>query len=213
MQQGGFLDARQKNPVGLGVVVVLHAAVLTAVILSPPEYIRNTMVHLVTYSVPDDPPPPPIERPKADPKPQPKESHVVQREPIVETPLGEGPTIKLTPGPVDPPMPQEKTEPLPLPVPNPVLVSARPDPRAGEMQPPYPSALARAEIEGKAEVRILIGTDGRVKQVELVSTNNQGFFEATKQQALRHWRFVPATRDGVAIESWRTMTVRFQLQA
>ena len=30
-------------------------------------------------------------------------------------------------------------------------------------------------------------------------------------QAVSKWRFLPATRDGEAIESWREMTVRFQL--
>ncbi|OHT17736.1 Gram-negative bacterial tonB protein [Sphingomonas haloaromaticamans] len=73
--------------------------------------------------------------------------------------------------------------------------------------------MARQEIEGVVVVRVLIGADGRVKAVEQVSTTDPAFFEATKRQALRAWRFRPATRDGVAVESWRTMRVKFEMQA
>jgi protein TonB len=95
----------------------------------------------------------------------------------------------------------------------PVFVSATMDPAAaGRFQPEYPASLARAEIEGVVTVRVLIGADGRVKQVDLVSATDPAFFEATRKQALRYWRFRPATSDGTPAESWRTMTVRFRLQ-
>ena len=68
--------------------------------------------------------------------------------------------------------------------------------------------MIRAEMEGFATVRVLIGTDGRVKQVEASDT---AFLDATRKQALSKWRFLPATRDGEPVESWREMTVRFQL--
>ena len=211
--QGGFLEERQKNPVGLGAVIVLHAAVLTAVILAPPEYIPNPWKTITAYPVKEDPPPPPhpvVPKPKSEST---KPESVDQIKRVVDTTAVSDNRVDLTKFAKVDPQQLPKVDPLPLPVPDPVFVSARPDPRAGDMQPPYPSALARAEIEGRTEIRVMIGTDGRVKQVELVSATDPGFFEATKQQALRHWRFVPATRDGVAVESWRTMTVRFQLQA
>ena len=59
---------------------------------------------------------------------------------------------------------------------------------------------------------MVIGTDGKVKQVELVSTDSPGFFEATKRRALSKWRFKPATRGGVAEESWKEMRVRFEIK-
>ena len=64
----------------------------------------------------------------------------------------------------------------------------------------------------RARVRVLIGSDGKVKQVELVSTDSPGFFDATKRRALANWRFKPATRGGVAEESWKEMTVRFEIR-
>jgi len=45
------------------------------------------------------------------------------------------------------------------------------------------------------------------------TATDAAFFEATRTQALRHWRFQPATRDGIPVESWRTMTVKFKLES
>lgn len=99
-----------------------------------------------------------------------------------------------------------------LPPTPPVLVDARVDPRfARDLQPPYPAALMREEVEGTVTVRVRIGTDGRVLALEGVRSDHEGFLAATRAWALRHWRFQPATRDGVPIEAWRTMTVRFTI--
>ena len=37
------------------------------------------------------------------------------------------------------------------------------------------------------------------------------FAKATEKQALKAWRFKPATRDGIAVEDWQTLTVRFDI--
>jgi periplasmic protein TonB len=69
----------------------------------------------------------------------------------------------------------------------------------------------RLEIEGSVTVRVLIGTDGRVRQVQVVRATDPEFAKATERQALRAWRFKPATRDGVPVEDWQTLTVRFDI--
>lgn len=98
------------------------------------------------------------------------------------------------------------------PVDPPVEIGARINMRnPSDLQPSYPLDLIRLGVEGSVTVRVLVGTNGRVKSVEAVRVANQGFLTVTREQALRKWRFSPATRDGVAIESWREMTVRFQL--
>lgn len=94
----------------------------------------------------------------------------------------------------------------------PILVGAVPDPkRLTDFQPSYPSAMIRAQMEGFATVRVHINEAGRVETVELIDTNDSAFWKATREQALKRWRFRPATRDGVAIPSDRVMTVRFRL--
>lgn len=104
---------------------------------------------------------------------------------------------------------------LPLTPPSaPVVVTARLDPRyAARFQPPYPPASERQEEEGVVTVRVRVGTDGRVLSAELkASSGHRRLDEAAVEHARRAWRFVPATRDGVAIETWREIPVRFELK-
>jgi len=209
MTHGGFLElSKRTNKIGLTLVIAGHAAVLTALALAPPEAIqRITYVRTIVDSIKADAPPPK----QLPPPPQQRQEqpNPTATKPIVDTGPSIVPPIDLTPLP-------PRTDPVPpsIPaVPDPVFLPAVVDPAAmARFQPDYPPELIRADIEGSATVRVLIGADGRVKAVELVSAAHPGFFEATRKQALRYWKFRPATRDGQAVESWRTMTVRFTIQ-
>ncbi|SFS05578.1 energy transducer TonB [Sphingomonas jatrophae] len=218
MVEQGYLQARPNRPATLGLVILGHVAALAAVVLiKGPEVIPLPTV-LKTYTVPPDITPPPEPVP-----PQPKAQQPKSRidTPIREIQLPQLPdttvieTPRLPPLPPMPPLPPSGGEIAPRPADPPAppaLVDAAPDPRA-QFQPAYPAALQRAEVEGRATVRVLIGSDGRVHAVEIVSADDPAFAEATRKQALRSWRFKPATRDGVPVESWRTMTVHFRMNA
>ncbi|WP_165323841.1 energy transducer TonB [Rhizorhabdus phycosphaerae] len=210
MTNGGYLTERKSRPLGLGLVIAGHAAVLAALILAPPESFTR-IVYLPTVVESIEAPPPPTREVPPPPKASPKETQPQKVAPLVDLSAIARP-VQLEPLPqVEPTLPQQLPSSLPA---APVFVAATIDPGvAARFQPGYPSALARADIEGSATVRVLIGTDGRVKQVELVNATHAGFFEATRDHALRAWRFRPATRDGVPTESWRTMTVRFKLES
>lgn len=208
MYNGGFLDARKPNKTGLGLVIAGHGAVLTALALAPPEAVKQIIfVDTIVKSIEDKAPPPPDKLPPAarvEPRVQ-----ATTVDPLIKT-VDLDPVIIARPTQIDPqPMPQVepvRSEPVYTP---PVI-----DPAAmARFQPDYPPELIRADIEGSATVRVLIGSDGRVKAVEMVSATHPGFFEATRKQALRFWKFKPGTRDGIATESWRTMTVRFKIQS
>lgn len=94
----------------------------------------------------------------------------------------------------------------------PIEIGARVNPRyIRDLQPGYPLGMLRLNIEGKVTVRVLVGTDGRVKDVKAIAFSQDDFLNATRDQALRKWRFTPATRDGNPVESWREMTVRFEM--
>ena len=83
---------------------------------------------------------------------------------------------------------------------------------ASDVQPDYPPSLEREGIEGYAKVRIKIGTNGRVLDIVDAGSSEPAFFEATRRRALSRWRFRPETRDGVAVESWQVVTVRFTIR-
>jgi protein TonB len=222
MPQGGFLEQKPKSPGSLVIVVALHGVVLTALMLAKTEYTRLVDPPIVVRPIPDTPEPPPIPEPEPDRQAPKQKSEIRYVPPEVPAPrrddvvLGERTEVPLDlgTGPIGdaiakPPEPAP-LPPLPQPVPEPVRVEARLDPRS-DLQPPYPASEQRAENEGSVTVRITIGADGRVKQVEKVRASSDAFFRATEQHALRHWRYKPATLDGKPVESRTSVTVRFRL--
>lgn len=101
---------------------------------------------------------------------------------------------------------------LPDPPHTPVFRAATRNPRfADRFQPAYPSARERDGIEGRCPVTVTIAPSGQVSSVVSNGCTDSAFFAATERQALRHWRFRPATRDGVAVESTQDIAVTFQM--
>jgi protein TonB len=205
-----------RHPVAALLAVGLPAALVAAVALSPMVIDTVPKADPMVGTLIKLPPPPPPPEPTPDAKPTPRTASatdtvkpVFETMPSFENRVVEGPVI-VDLRPLDPDPPARPADPPPAPK----LVFAELDPRyAGAFQPDYPASEQRREIEGVAKVRVLVGTDGRVKAVELVSTDSPGFFAETKRRALTKWRFTPATRGGMAEESWKTMTVRFEIRA
>ncbi|MBJ7500915.1 MAG: energy transducer TonB [Sphingopyxis sp.] len=207
----------ERHPVAALLAIGLPVALVAAVALSPMIVVDEPATSTPPWTSITLPKPKPPEQ-KPDPEPQVRQPQTqftappsplppVAKDPPEAPPLppyvppagtGTGPSVTA-----DPPVTPEK----------PRLVLADVDPRfAGAFQPDYPPREQHGGIEGVARVRVLVGTDGRVKAVELVSTDSPGFFEATKRRALAKWRFRPATRGGVPEESWKVMTVRFEIK-
>lgn len=209
------------NPGALALSLGGSLVFLFGLSLTAPNFIRTSDPPIQSYNVPADPPPP---QPHDPPKPQPrlKDTPAVDSprpdpvdvtKPPVETTAGANaaPLVDLPPGPEVLVGSGAGTMPV-TPVHVPVVFGPEIDSRyADSFQPAYPAGERTAEREGRVVVRVLIGADGRVKAVEPVSAASAAFFEATRRQALAKWRFKPATRDGVPVEAWRTMAVRFEL--
>lgn len=170
------------------------------------------------YRVIEPPPPPPVHKVEAKPKaPQNEQVYVPpvpEILPIPKVPIDLTPKLPPLPpmGPEIGKAPDIGTVVTPVLVAKPVMVDAFIDPRYQSLlQPPYPPEEQRAGNSGRVVLRVLVGTDGRVKQVEKVSAASDAFFAAAQRQALGKWRFKPATQDGVPIEQWKTMSLRFVL--
>ncbi len=229
-----FVDERAagRDAKGLTAAVAIHGGLLAAVLLAPAavQQLRAPPPPIEAVNVvPLDPPPLPPElelQPETPAPPAPPAPPLFSPKPIVDIPLP----------PVQQPRASPDPQPIPLPAPGflpggtgtvaiarleptpsstsaaPVLRDATRDPRyANNFQPPYPSALLRRELEGSATVRVLIGPDGHVSKVEIVTASHPDFGAATQKQALVKWRFQPATRGGVPVPSWQTLTVRFTI--
>ena len=213
-----FTPSPRLHPTSLAAAVGLNAAVLAALIFSAPEIVPaplRTIMTTIDIPLPDPTPPPPEPQPepvaRARPQPRPVER-------IVNVPDQRADALVVTNEPLNdyrPPI-DVALPPPPLPIPTltplPTLVAARADPRhARDFQPTYPASERRAGAEGVVRVAVVIGTDGRVRAVERLSATSDAFWHATERQALTRWRFRPATRDGIAVESSQILSVRFVL--
>jgi protein TonB len=169
------------------------------------------------WDVKETPPPPPDQTTKLKPQIPPREQIFIP--PVPPPPIPQSDPIDYTPTkPMTPPgfnpigtaLPDPTPVAPPDPIKPPVIVAAQ-IASMSALQPPYPSDMIRGQQEGRVVVRVLIGTDGRVRQVERVSATNDSFYGAVERQATTRWRFKPATKDGVPFEQWKTMSLRFQL--
>jgi protein TonB len=210
------------QPGSLAVSLAITGALIAGAIFSSPNLVaagKDPPLKLITVAL--DPPPPPPEPPEPMPKAELPRAVITAPEPKVMIPTDPVvraadpiPTITFPTGISPDPIPTATATPAEAPPPPlPALIGSSVDPRyADALQPPYPAEERRAEREGRVVVKVLVGVDGRVKQVEQVSSASEAFFAATERQALSRWRFRPATRGGVPVESWRTMAVNFVLQ-
>jgi protein TonB len=222
MSAEGFLSQKQRHPVAMAAALSINLAAVTALMLAkmgvpiaPPG-----VIELINPTL-DPPKPEPVSEPPRSDDPVIKRPVYVPDKVVDSDPVDTGTSVT---GTGDPPVTgspgdgqtgtRGEPQPTPTSTPTPVITEATPlGSAARDFQPPYPSQLLRMGVEGKAVVRVLIGTDGRVKQVAVIAADDPLFAEATERQALRKWRFKPGTRDGVPAESWKQMTVRFEIRS
>lgn len=218
-------DAGMKaKPAGMTAAIAINAGVI-ALLLSaaPPEIVRDIETILTVDNIPINPPPPPEPFEKRIERVEPRPTIAAAPTPIIDLPrppindLRAIDDVPILPPLPFPPIGGTGTAIDPAPTAEtalPAIVGAAVDARfARDFQPSYPAAERRAGTEGIVRVRVLIGVDGRVLQVERLAAASDGLFEATRRQALAKWRFRPATRSDIPVESWKVMTVRFELSA
>lgn len=204
---------------GMGLALVATAAMVFALTLTTRHFTKVDDTPLVTRNIPIDPPPPPRPEPKPELKQKVEANPLPRPDPVdISHPPVEAPAtsyfparIEATPNPdmvVGTGTGGTVAQPIHIPVERAARLDAR---YADTFQPDYPMGERDAARSGRVVVRVLIGTDGRVKAVEQVSAASPAFFEATRRRALAKWRFVPATRDGVAVEAWQQIGVTFEL--
>ncbi len=75
--------------------------------------------------------------------------------------------------------------------------------------PTYPQIARVARISGTVELLVLVGRDGRVLSVEVLS--GSPLLAAAAKQAVEQWRYRPAILNGQAVEVEARVTVNFVL--
>jgi protein TonB len=218
MTEAGFFAQKNNSPSSLALVLLLHGAVLAAVIMiKGPAFERLIRTPTVVTFIEPSADPPPVPPPPSTEQPQQPQTHIdqVTREVLTDNSgqqvsqgeqvtrfaenIGTGDIVVPPPPPPPPPLPVRR--------------GAQVDPRyAGDLQPPYPPSEQRAQRGGRVQVRVTIGPDGRVMAIALLSATSDAFWHATQQHALRRWRFRPATLDGRPVQESKVMTLVFRIE-
>jgi len=76
--------------------------------------------------------------------------------------------------------------------------------------PIYPASAMKKHIEGLVTISATIGTDGVPRAFRLVNGNPT--LGQAAEEAISHWRYVPAVSGGVPVESQVSITINFQPQ-
>ena len=206
--------------IALGAAALVVAGLATALVA--PDKIPFASGPLIADEIHVLPPPPPPE-PQVEPQDPSPLTPITAPKPVVNVPtttadplpiidppvLNSGPVIIPSTGSGSGPIVDPAPPPQP---PAPVYRAPSVNNRfAGSFQPSYPASRQREGVEGRCRVRVTIAPTGRVSAVQNAGCDDSAFFEATQRQALRSWRFNPATRDGVAVESTMEQTVVFRI--
>jgi len=75
--------------------------------------------------------------------------------------------------------------------------------------PDYPDVARQAGVEGTVTMRVEIGTDGTVQDIEPIS--GPPLLERAAEEAVAQWRYAPTMVDGNAVNVVTTVSVEFHL--
>jgi TonB family protein len=93
------------------------------------------------------------------------------------------------------------------------LVATRPTtgPRViSRREPEYTDEARRAKLEGKVELWVTVGADGRTREIEVIRGLGAGLDEKAIE-AVKQWRFQPATHQGNPVDAIIVVEVPFRL--
>ena len=79
------------------------------------------------------------------------------------------------------------------------------------VKPRYPPHALRMEIEGRVVVRALVGENGRPQEVSVLTSSGDASLDQSALDAVKHWRFAAARRDGMPVRAWVKVPVDFKL--
>jgi protein TonB len=213
---GPTAATRQSSPNALLFIISAHVAVAAVVMsmkMDLPKVIRDGGTDIIFIPQPVDPPP--------NAQPRPRDTHTSPI-PTPKPPLPAPPPTEWTPDPgttnAGPTvigggsggagMGTDMIEPIKLP---PIRHDARLLTSPAELKPPYPVSKLAAEEEATLNLRLTIDRSGRVVGVEPIGRADPVFVAAARRHLLAHWRYAPATADGLPVASTLTIVLRFQL--
>jgi protein TonB len=178
---------------------------------------------------PPKPEPPKPEPAKAQPRPEPPRPEQSKPEPAKPEPRPEPrpepakaepaptPAAAPAPAPVSPPVPAPAPPPAPAPTaPSAPKASTRTEVSisasyaAANRKPEYPKMSLRLGEQGTVVLTVMVKSDGSASDVEVKSSSGFARLDRAAADAVKTWRFNPATVDGKAIDKSYEVPITFK---
>ncbi|HEX4823008.1 MAG TPA: TonB family protein [Candidatus Polarisedimenticolaceae bacterium] len=83
--------------------------------------------------------------------------------------------------------------------------------RIVKVEPVYPSTPRIARMSGSVVVQAVVGLDGRIESAEILASTS-ALFNAAAIEAVRQWRYTPATMNGRPVRVYISVRVDFVLR-
>lgn len=80
-------------------------------------------------------------------------------------------------------------------------------------KPEYPSTARNMSWEGKVILQVHVHPNGNVGSVSVARSSGHEILDEAAMKAVRLWKFVPAKRDGVPVESHVHVPINFNLRS
>lgn len=219
------MQLTRHSPGLLGGVVLGHLAVLMALLaapekaesITPPRPLSVSLIELQEEPVkPEQKPEPPKPLPpKPVVKPVPalpvlNVEKLVQQEPPRAIPVAEAkPVLDPLPEVLPAPAPAVVAE-VPKPAPPPPVIEPRFDADyLDNPKPPYPKLSSKLGETGKVFLRVLVKTDGTVKELELHRSSGFERLDRSAINTVQNWRFVPARHGSKPVDGWVIVPINF----
>jgi len=80
-----------------------------------------------------------------------------------------------------------------------------------QLRPRYPIRAIRRGEQGTVQLKVLVGPDGSVQQVQIESSSGYRDLDRSAMQAVRKYHFRPGIVNGVHTATWVTVPITFKL--
>jgi protein TonB len=88
----------------------------------------------------------------------------------------------------------------------------KPPLKVKDVRPTYPASMREAGLTGVVPIEAIIGVDGTVSSVRVISAQVHPDFAIAAIDAVRQWRFTPTLLNRRPVEVVMTVSVRFDLE-
>lgn len=196
----------------LGIVVALHLGILMLIIAAKAVAPQIMAMPLVVdlLQAPED-----QKEPEA--KPQPLARQQIQRPKPVPTPKTPVPVLETTsstlPATAAPATVIADSKPAPAAPASETVSQARFD--ADYLRnpaPPYPALSKRMGEEGKVILRVSVNPQGSADSVEIKTASGSPRLDESARKTVQNWKFIPARRNEMPVQSWVLVPIIFKLE-